>query len=138
MLVGGLLAGSALAGGTANNTTPGARAVPAGQFSATKAIGVKGAAVINPDGSVARGSKLPFAVVSAKKLLTGEYEVIFNKSVAACAYTATIGLAGSSGISQPGTTTVVGRNLQPKGVYVTTRDSSGAALDLGFHLIVTC
>ena len=74
--------------------------------------------------------------MSATRLGTGAYEVVFRKDVRKGAYLATIGLSGAAGASLPGEITVVGRAGNDRGVFVTTHSSGGAAADLGFHLAV--
>jgi hypothetical protein len=89
-------------------------------------------AVVDASGTLARGRR----AVSATRLATGAYEVVFRKDVRKGAYVATIGLSGSAGSSLPGEITVVGRAGNDRGVFVTTHSSGGAAADLGFHLAV--
>ena len=89
-------------------------------------------AVVNANGTLARGRK----AVSATRLGTGAYEVVFRADVRKGAYIATIGLSGSLGASLPGEITVVGRAGNDRGVFLTTHSSGGAAADLGFHLAV--
>jgi len=139
-LCGGLVAGSALAGGGAgpNGVAGKAAAAAAPQFPAAANIAVKGAVVVNADGTVARKSAQPFTVTSAAHLSTGSYEVIWNRNVRGCAYIATIGLSGSSGSSPSGEITVVGRVNRVRGVFLTTHDSTGTLADRGFHLVVVC
>jgi hypothetical protein len=74
----------------------------------------------------------------ATELTGSAYEVIFNRNVRNCAYVATLG--EPSQLSEPpsGEIGVAGRKGEPKGVYVVTFDSSGAASDEDFHLVVTC
>jgi hypothetical protein len=91
-------------------------------------------AVVDANGTLTRGRK----VVSAARLGTGSYEVVFRRDVRNCAYVATIGLSGSAGSSLPGEITVVGRGGIDRGVFVTTHSSGGASADLGFHLAVHC
>jgi hypothetical protein len=91
-------------------------------------------AVVNADGSLARRN----GAGSSARLGLGTYEVIFSRNVRDCVYTATIGLSGASGSSNPGEITVVGRATNVKGVFVTTHDSAGADADRGFHLVVNC
>ena len=91
-------------------------------------------AVVNADGSLARG----FKGVTSAKSGTGAYIVTFNHNVTGCAYTASVGLSGSSGTSAPGYATVVGRNGTAAAVFVDTYDTSGAGTNLGFHMIVAC
>ena len=95
---------------------------------------LSGFAVVNSDGSLARGSN----VTGASHLSTGIYEVDFSTSVKSCAFTATTGLSGSSGTMPPSFVTVAGRNGNANGVYIRTFDSTGADSDLGFHLNVRC
>jgi hypothetical protein len=89
-------------------------------------------AVVNADGTLARG----FRAASAQRLGLGNYEVVFKRDVTNAAYVASIGLAGSIGAANPGEITVVGRNGNAKGVFVTTHSSAGAPADAGFHLAV--
>jgi hypothetical protein len=91
-------------------------------------------AVVNSNGTLARGRN----AVSATRLGTGFYEVVFRKDVRKCAYLGTIGLSGAAGASLPGEITVVGRAGNDRGVFVTTHSSGGASADLGFHLAVLC
>jgi hypothetical protein len=91
-------------------------------------------AVVTGDGAVSR--KNP-AVASAAKLAMGEYEVVFDRDVTACAYNVTLGStdtteppAGEAGASQ--------RAGNAKGVAVVTRDSTGTKADRPFHLTVNC
>ena len=100
----------------------------------TDGTGVSGWAVVGSDGTIAR----KLNAKSASHLDVGEYEVLFNSNVRGCAYTGTVGLPGSSGSSDPGYMTVVGRASNSKGVYIETFDSTGARADLGFHLLVSC
>ncbi|HEX4860200.1 MAG TPA: hypothetical protein VFV07_03120 [Rhizomicrobium sp.] len=91
-------------------------------------------AVVNSDGSLARG----IGATGSSELQTGVYEVDFTKNITTCGYTATIGLSGTAGASDPGTVTVVGRSDNNKAVYVQTFNGKGKPAELGFHLIVQC
>jgi hypothetical protein len=91
-------------------------------------------AVVDRTGVVARGK----GVVSAARLTTGQYEVIFNRNVRNCAYVATIGDVDAVGIETTGEITTVGRFGNVRGVFVTTHNSSGAFQDRSFHLFVGC
>ena len=91
-------------------------------------------AVVAADGGLARKNA---AVASAAKLGTGEYEVVFDRDVTACAYNVTLGTAdtteapaGEAGASQ--------RAGNAKAVAVVTRDSGGTKADRPFHLTVNC
>ena len=91
-------------------------------------------AVVDRNGKLRRGL---YAVSSQKADLTnGGYEVIFSRDITHAAYIATIGSPEFSGIEQTGEITVVGRVGNPKGVFITTTDSSGHFADRGFHLVV--
>ena len=90
-------------------------------------------AVVRADGTLARG----FQAVSATKLGTGTYQVLFAHDITGSAYLGTVGLDTSSGISPSGQNTVVGRAGAVNGVWVQTFDATGNLADRGFHLAVT-
>lgn len=92
-------------------------------------------AVINADGSIARGKGIVSVTHSAG---AGSYIVFFNKNVTACNFQGTIGLSGSSGTSARGFITVVGAAAGDTGVFVTTDDVAGSPAERGFHLYVGC
>jgi hypothetical protein len=90
-------------------------------------------AVVAADGTLARKN----AVTSTAKPGTGQYEVVFDRNVTACAYNVTLGSidttqppAGETGASQ--------QAGNANAVAVVTRDSTGTAADLPFHLTVNC
>lgn len=89
-------------------------------------------AVVNANGTLARG----FGVVSAVRLVAGQYQVVFSHDVRGSAYVGTIGLSGNVGVSPAGEIAVVGRAGVPNGVFVQTFASNGVAADRGFHLAV--
>jgi hypothetical protein len=89
-------------------------------------------AVVNADGSLARGFQAAFS----QNIGTGFYEVIFNFDVTGSVYVASIGSSATFGIEPTGEITVVGRAGTPNGVFVTTSDSTGAFANRGFHLAV--
>jgi hypothetical protein len=105
-----------------------------GGASAVAAPGPSNTAVVDSDGTLARGLN----AVSATHLTTGQYEVAFEKSVSGCAYTASIGLSGTAGASPFGTVNVASRGGNKKAIFVQTFDPDGNLVDLGFHVIVTC
>jgi len=90
-------------------------------------------AVVNANGTLARG----FGTVSSARLAVGQYQVVFIQNVARSAFTATIGLTGSVGVSPPGEIAVVGRAGMPNGVFVQTWNSAGTPADRSFHLHVS-
>jgi len=90
-------------------------------------------AVVRADGTLARG----FQAVSATRLGTGIYQVLFAHDITRSAYLGTIGLDTSSGVSPSGQMAVVGRFGAPNGVWVQTYDAAGSPADRGFHMAVT-
>ncbi len=91
-------------------------------------------AVINADGTLARGSR----VVSADLIAGSQYEVIFNRNVTGCAYNAVVGTPGSSVFPAPGGAEVAGRSGKPNGVAIQTFTPAGSADQRPFHLQVIC
>jgi len=91
-------------------------------------------AVVNSNGTLARGK----GALDANHLGGGGYEVLFDRNVRQCVYTATIGLSGFSSYETPGEITVVGRNGATNGVVIATHNSSGVLQDRGFHLALNC
>jgi hypothetical protein len=130
--VGAILGGTAhlaLAAGDGNMSRPGPRLV------APAAASIRGFfAVVNENGSFARGK----GVVSTRRLFTGQYEVLFNASIAACAFGGTVGGTAFVGSSAPGEITVQGRISTNNGLYIETKTSAGVAADRSFHVVVTC
>lgn len=88
-------------------------------------------AVVNLDGSLARSSG---AVSSAQLGADGSYEVIFNRDVTGCAYTATG--ADDDALSMG----VSSRDGNVNGVYVIEYDTILArdSYSSGFDLVVNC
>jgi len=91
-------------------------------------------AVVDSAGNLARGNR----AISATHLGTGNYEVVFDKNVNKCAFTASIGTTGAGSIPAPGLVTVAGRAGNKAGVFVRIVDRLGNSLDSSFHLSVTC
>jgi len=94
--------------------------------------------VINANGTKARGPN----VVSSTKLSGangGTYEVIFNRNVSACSYTATVGTTTNGGsITTPVTITTATRAGNANGVFLFIHQTNGATIDEPFHLFVLC
>jgi hypothetical protein len=84
-------------------------------------------AVINADGSLARGS----GATSSTDLGTGTYQVLFNRDVTACSYQATRSDVQGLILAQP-------RNHHPNGVYVGVYTPTNAPTSSGFNLAVFC
>ena len=92
-------------------------------------------AVVASDGTLVRGS----AATGATKPGTGSYRVAFSRNISGCAYAATIGQTGSSGIADAGFISVAGDTLNPtNGILVETRNTATSASDRPFHLVVMC
>jgi hypothetical protein len=87
-------------------------------------------AVIERNGTIVRGRN----VVSAQRLNTGWYEVIFTDDVSNGVYQATIGRPGA-GTEQTGEITVAARAGNANGVWIDTHDSSGNYADRSFHVM---
>jgi hypothetical protein len=106
---------------------------------APKGAGVPGAsnisgwAVVNADGSLARGLN----ATGASHISVGAYEVDFNSKLTKCAFTATVGNAGSGNPTHL-SIVVASRSGNIKGVFVEVQDFSGTLTDSPFHLNVTC
>jgi hypothetical protein len=94
-------------------------------------------AVINADGTVARSDGANVPATGHLVGFTGSYQIIFYRNVTGCAYTATIGNAGA-GNPLHGTIIVALRAGNNNGVFVDTRDLTGALADRPFHVVVNC
>lgn len=91
-------------------------------------------AVVDANGTVQR----QLNVVSTLRTGTGAYTVTtFNSAFSTtCAYTAAIGLSGTSGTSDLGIVNVAA--VSGATITVRTYDMNGAAADRGFHLFSAC
>jgi hypothetical protein len=92
-------------------------------------------AVVNTDGTLARGtsgaSSTHIGVAG-----TGTYEVDFGtKDVSGCAFVATLGAPGVSTTPPVGEISVAS---DADGVFIQTSNSAGAPADASFHLYVSC
>ena len=94
-------------------------------------------AVVNLDGSLARGSSV---VSSAQLGVDGQYEVVFSRSVAQCAYVASGGEATATSPDDAVVFTVAPRDTNPDAVFVQEWDGVLArdSYSSGFHLVVSC
>ena len=101
--------------------------------SAAVAEGVNRQAVIADTGAAVRSR----GVASSAQTGTGQYQVVFDRDVRQCVYSATLGDESASG---PGTgqIAVTSAASNVNGVRVVTRDSTGAAVNRSFHLVVSC
>ena len=97
------------------------------------ADGVTRHAVISNVGATVRSR----GTTSSSQTGTGDYQVIFDRDVRGCVYSATLGDESAAG---PGngqiSVTSVANNVN--GVRVRTRDSAGELANRSFHLIVSC
>ena len=101
--------------------------------SAAQAEGVVRQAVVSDVGALVRGR----GVASSAQTGTGQYQVVFDRDVRQCIYSATLGDESASG---PGTgqIAVTSEASNVNGVRVLTRDSTGAQANRSFHLVVSC
>jgi hypothetical protein len=101
--------------------------------SAQSADGLVRQAVISNVGATVRGR----LIASSAQTGTGQYQVIFDRDVRACFYSATLGDESASG---PGTgqIAVTSAASNVNGVRVVTRDSDGTLANRSFHLLVSC
>jgi hypothetical protein len=100
---------------------------------AAVADGLSRHAVVNPDGTLARGR----GTTSSTKSAVGQYQVVFDGAVTNCALSAT--LADPATGAPPSGEIAAGLvSSNANAVQVETRDSTGATADRPFHLIVSC
>lgn len=99
---------------------------------AAQASGLALQVVVAADGvtSNARG------VVSAAKLETGRYQVVFDRDVRGCVYGATVVQAEPTPFT--GQIALAPLRDNANGVSVATTGSGGALADRAFHLLVSC
>ncbi len=91
-------------------------------------------ATVNADGSLARGA----AVVSSSNIGTaGSYQVVFNRNITSCAYTATLGNPGSGNPARGFIVTAL-RATTTNAVFVETRTTADVLENRSFHLQVSC
>jgi hypothetical protein len=109
-------------------------AAPAVSSGAPIEVSFAGTAVINVNGTIARG----LHVIRADRLSVGSYEVDFSRNVRGCTYVATIGNAVSGDVPDPGFVTVAAFGGLKKSVYVATYNGVGDLANRGFHLSVRC
>jgi hypothetical protein len=100
---------------------------------AAVADGVSRHAVVNADGTLARGR----GTTSSAKSAAGQYQVVFDGVVTDCAVSAT--LADPATGAPPSGEVAAGLVASnANAVEVATRDSAGVAGDRPFHLILSC
>jgi hypothetical protein len=96
--------------------------------------GLEAWAVVSQRGSLVRGT----GVVAANRLGPGRFEVVFDKNVARCGYTATIGDPASGLVFNPGMVFTASGHSSSSAVYVETKNPGGGLQDYPFHLTVAC
>jgi len=91
-------------------------------------------AVLKSDGTLAGGRD----VAATSRISTGSYEVIFDRDVSRCAYTATVGRPSPGFTTHPLTITTAGRMGNPNGVFVFIHQTAGAVADHAFSVVTRC
>ena len=86
-------------------------------------------AAVAADGTLVRGN----GVVSSTQLEMGQYEVVFDRDVTGCGFTATL-----DNTSHEGEVVTDTRASLPVGVFVQTHGSGGLSAAKGFYLAVDC
>jgi hypothetical protein len=130
------VAGAGIAAASGAGSAPARPAsLPAGTSQARSAVACHLWVVVNATGHLARTGCPGTTVLT---LNTGSFRVVFPVKVSKCAYAATMGLPGSTGLSTPGFITAQGAFHNRRGVFVSTYNTSGSLSTLPFHLIVAC
>ena len=106
--------------------------VPSAGF-AGAADGVQRHAVVSNVGATVRGR----GVTSSAQTGPGQYQVIFDRDVRNCVYTATLGDESAAGPGN-GQISVTSAVQSVNGVRVVTRNSAGEIENRSFHLLVSC
>jgi hypothetical protein len=104
--------------------------------SATLSAVVNGTANTTGTGLLVRGAGAVSAAFAGDGT-RGTYEVIFDRNVTGCTYSATVGGLATD-VQEPGFITVTGRGGKPNGVFVATRNQDLTSGKRRFHLIVVC
>ena len=128
----GKLADNAVTGAKVNESTLGEVPLAAAAGRANNVF----SAVINSDGSVASTTQ-PGTTSTRSSPGSGNYSVNFGRELTNCTAVATLGNAGAA-IPNPGEigTSLLNFGAATSSVQVQTRNSTGAASDNGFHLVV--
>jgi hypothetical protein len=86
---------------------------------------------------VVRGSGAVSASFANADATRGTYQVLFDRNVSACTYSATIAGLGTD-VPEPGFIMATGRGGNANGVFVATRNPDQTSGKRRFHLTVTC
>jgi hypothetical protein len=96
-------------------------------------------AVINANGTKARGANVVSSTKLSPTVNDGRYEVIFNHNTSNCSFTASVGVPTNGGqIDTPVTITTATRAGNNNGVFVFIHQTNGTTIDEPFHLFVLC
>ncbi|MCR5856013.1 hypothetical protein [Mesorhizobium sp. J428] len=121
--------------GAGLNTPTAADLSPQGFGGATRGSAQLFAVVNGADGSRARG-KGDAGTPGGAKLGVGTYDIRFSRDITDCSFTGNI---GGTGFDSPfGFVSFTKRSGAGNGVFVQTRNQTGALADLNFHLYVDC
>jgi hypothetical protein len=90
-------------------------------------------AKVNADGTLFAGS----SGVTSDRQFPGEYEVLFPVAVNNCSYIAS-SADNSADVPGPWFVSATARDSNLKGIWLDTFDSTGAAADEPFHVLVVC
>jgi hypothetical protein len=90
-------------------------------------------AVISTTGSIVRGT-----ATSAANPGTGAYQIGFAQDVANCAYIATPGETGSTGVYPAAIVTLAPQLDTPTGIYVSAYNPAGTSTAESFHIAAFC
>lgn len=122
-----LIATSSIAGAKQDASLSAKEAADGGHGAATLL------AVVDFSGNLSRG----VGVVSTSRVLTGVYQVRFQRPVEMCTYAATSGNIGT-GTPDFGVAVVATLTDVDNGVVVRTFNSNGGPVNRPFHLMVNC
>ncbi len=90
-------------------------------------------ASIRSDGTINRGTHL----TSSQRFSPGAYEVIFDRDIRSCGYSATVG-EGDIGGATPGQIGITRRSGNNNGVFLQIYDKTGVLADRDFFVTVIC
>lgn len=125
--------GSGISFAGINGPSPAASLVPGASAPGKPATVSLGASVL-ADGSLVRG----FGSTGASRISTGKYQVNFDRNIASCIWSGSVGFGAFSGSPAPGSIAVTGRAGTVRSVLVETWSATGAPLDQPFSVFVLC
>jgi hypothetical protein len=96
-------------------------------------------AVVDGTGRLARGSHVRSTDKPSPTLDDGRYEVVFDRPVSGCAYSATVGATMSGRpVLATALASAAGSAFDPRGVSLVLRQTDGSTVDGPYHLAVYC